>query len=123
MSTGIFVESVYQASFDGSFRFPIRIQPETLILNIGGVTNNPPTGGTVIPIHAKVSKGDREYGIRPALVRFAWNGSAPAGYDQDSILTLPLLNSTIKAATGIGVGGSYLSADIIVTDFIAEDTN
>jgi len=94
---------------------PIRIQPETLTLTIGGISNAAPAGTAVLP-SAQVSQGKRKKGLNARTVTFKFTpGSQLAGYKPESPITLPWLqnNATFNGAFA-GQTGSYQGADVVV---------
>jgi len=111
MSQGFFVVSRYEAD-DGEI-FPIRVQPETLTLVVGGVVNAPPGGAQTRNTLARVSGGRRRIGIKARSVRFEFVGEAPAGYEEGSTLTLPILTSALYNQIPTSGGtGNYLGTAI-----------
>ena len=94
---------------------PIRIQPETLTLTIGGITNSAPVGSSVLP-SAQVSQGKRKKGLNARTVTFKFTaGSQPAGYKPESPITLPWLqNNATFNGTFAGQTGSYQGQDIVI---------
>lgn len=112
MSAGGFARSRYAADSDDIH--PIRVQPETLSLTVGGVANAAPAGAVTSPISAKVSKGNRGVGLKPRTVTIVFTGTAPTGYKADSPITLPLLTEAAYDAASKGATGSYLGGAIEV---------
>lgn len=110
MSSGSFSRSRYERN-NGNIH-PIRIQPETLTLTIGSQANTAPTGAATSNISAKVTRGNRGVGLKPRTVTFAYN-TAPAGYKQDSPITVPWLRESTFDAIGRGSTGTY--NDVAVT--------
>jgi len=94
---------------------PIRIQPETLTLTIGGVTNSAPIGSAVLP-SAQVSQGKRKKGLNARSVTFKFAvDAAPVGYKPESPISLPWLqNNAAFNGTFAGQEGSYQGADIVI---------
>ena len=94
---------------------PIRIQPETLTLTIGGITNSAPVGSAVLP-SAQVSQGKRKKGLNARTVTFKFApGSELTGYKPESPITLPWLqNNAAFNGAFAGQTGSYQGADIVV---------
>jgi len=114
MSSGSFITSSYSSTALGTVH-PIRIQPETLALQIGAVSNAAATGTRVLP-SAQVSKGKRSKGLNARTVTFKFApGAAPAGYKPESPISLPWLqgNATFNSIFA-GQTGSYLTADIVM---------
>jgi len=114
MSAGVFQTALYSSNVTGSVH-PIRVQPETLSLTIGGTANAQPSGTAILP-SAQVSKGKRSIGInaRTVTIKFA-DGNEPDGYKPDSPITVPWLinndafNSSIPGVTSV----SYLGETAI----------
>ena len=94
---------------------PIRIQPETLTLNIGGVSNSAPPGSAVLP-SAQVSQGKRKKGLNARTVTFKFTeGSEPTGYKPEYPITLPWLeNNAAFNGAFAGQTGSYQGQDIVI---------
>jgi len=94
---------------------PIRIQPETLTLTIGSVSNSAPTGSAVLP-SAQVSQGKRKKGLNARTVTFKFTeGSEPTGYKPESPITLPWLeNNAAFNGAFAGQTGSYQGQDIVI---------
>lgn len=114
MSAGAFVSSRYQVETgNGGTIHPIKVQPETLVLTINSVANTAPAGATTSRLIAQTSGSRRSYGVHAAKVSFRFV-TAPAGYKQDSIITLPMLNTPIRAEAVLGAEGTYLGEDIVV---------
>ena len=113
MSAGPFVIRGYQTD-KGTDLMPIRVQPETLLLEIGGVANAPPTG-TISDAYgsARVGGGKFQNGLKARYVRIKFT-AALAGYKPDAPITLPILNPTVWAGISKGDTGTYLSTAIIV---------
>lgn len=107
MSAGTTVSSAYENNF-GAF-FPVRIQPETLTLTLGGQANDAPVGPAPPNTpSAKISGGQREAGMICRKVRFRFSGATiPPGYKVNGILTLPVLTPGAYNAWGKGSTGTY----------------
>jgi hypothetical protein len=114
MSAGSFVPTKYQASDEnGSGIYGIRVQPETLALTINSVANDPPAGAITSRVAARTSGSRRAYGVHASKVTFRFV-TAPAGYKQDSPISLPLLNVDIREQAVFGQAGVYLGVAIVV---------
>lgn len=109
MSAGPFTRSQYLAN-NGDIH-PIRIQPETLTLTVGGVANAAPGGEPSSRISAKVSGGRRQFGLTARAVSFVWNGVVPEGYKTTGTLRLPLLNPAIYNAIDDGATEGTVSVN------------
>lgn len=114
MSSGAFVSSKYQATSDnGGGIYSVRLQPETLALTLGGVTNAAPAGEVDKDTSAYVGGSTRRYGMHCAIVYLKFN-TAPTGYKQDVVIALPLLTTAIRAVVKRGVTGTYLGENVTV---------
>lgn len=115
MSAGVFQTALYSSNITGTIH-PIRIQPETLALSLGGTANAAATGTAVLP-SAQVSKGKRSIGInaRTVTVKFT-SANAPDGYKADSPITVPWLQNNaafLNAVPGV-TAVSYLGETAIL---------
>lgn len=121
MSAGEFTQSRYEANTDvGGGIYPIRVQPETLLLTLGGVANDPPAGASDQAIFARARKGTREYGVGARAVRLRFTGATPpAGYSGDEV-TVPIMTPTLFAAANPGTVGVYLEAPVVVVSRLPE---
>jgi len=115
MSAGNFVTSRYETNSPalGGIIMPIKVQPETLLLTIGGVTNDPPAGAIDFPLRVSVSAGNTQYGVRPRKATLRFTGAPPTGYSGDDV-SVPLLTPAMAAAAAPGETGTYLSAAVEV---------
>jgi len=115
MSSGAFVTSKYASTATATIH-PIRVQPETLALQLGSTANAAPSGTAVLP-SAQVSRGRRSIGInaRTVTVKFA-AGSVPSGYKAESPITLPWLqeNSAFTTAVPGTTAVTYLGQTAIL---------
>lgn len=99
----------------------ITVQPETLQLELGGVTNESVAGPSTLPVSAVVSKGRRSKGLNARLVRLAWTGAPPAGYDARGIITLPWLAKASYDSLPRRATGTYLAAAVRLVGRTGED--
>ena len=128
MSAGAFVRARYQASYGkGREIHPIRVQPETVTLDVGGVTNALPEDAISNPISALVSRGRRSRGLIVRTVTIqAPISDQPDGYLPGGLTTLPCLTETFFQACAaaddttvvnyLGVSGysvSYVSDELV----------
>lgn len=123
MSAGTFVTSRYETNSPGlaGAIMPIRVQPETILLTINGVGNDPPAGGSTLPLFVQVSASDNEYGVKPRKATLRFTSGAPTGYSGQDV-SVPLLNPAIAAAAATpGATGTYLLADVEVVSTKPED--
>lgn len=105
MSSGIFINSFYSSNKTGDIH-PIRVQPETLTLSVGGVANAAAPGPADSPISAQVSQSKRSKGLNARTVTFKFTPAAPTGYLVNSPMTLPWL-------AGVGDFDTFKSGDAI----------
>lgn len=90
MSAGKFnTDAKYQA--DGGSIHPIRVQPETVLASFDATVNSVPAAAVDSDFAAKVSRGNRGYGLKPRSVTIRWTGVVPDGYDPDGTVTFPVL--------------------------------
>ena len=112
MSAGAFSRSRYAA--DSGEIHPIRVQPETLALTLGGTANAAPAGAVTSSISAKVSGGRRNLGLKARMVSLAFTGAVPDGYEPDSVTRVPILTPALFTAIGRGTTGTYLGVGVEV---------
>lgn len=113
MSAGGFVDAVYQSTeLAGSF-MPIRVQPETLALSVGGTANAGSETAINLPLRVNVSASSREYGVKPrrVVVRFTDEANLPDGYTGED-LSVPVLTQAAYAAYTVGATGTYLTKPV-----------
>jgi hypothetical protein len=119
MYAGAFLLSRY-ASDNGQTK-PIRVQPETLSLTIGGTPNAAPappiTPGATF---TRVSGGNRRYGTKARSITCRFTGAVPDGYLASAIIRLPILQRTLWSAVSVGDTGTYLGSSIVVVGKSAE---
>ena len=107
MSSGAFVDSFYESNKLGSVH-PIRVQPETIALELGGQANAAPDGAAAVGPSAQVSKGKRSLGINARTVSIRLT-AALTGYKSGSVITLPWLDpATYDAIVPKATTGTYL---------------
>jgi len=110
MSAGAFVDSFYSSNELGTTH-PIRVQPETIALTLGGQANTAPSGVGAIGPSAQVSKGKRAIGINARTVTIELT-EALAGYQVGSTIRLPWLDdATFAALTPKVTVGTYLATE------------
>lgn len=113
MSSGIFSDSFYSSNELGSVH-PIRVQPETIAIVLGGQANDAPSGTGAIGPSAQVSRGKRSIGINARTVSIRLT-VALANYKAGSVITLPWLDdSTFAALTPKVTTGTYLATACIL---------
>jgi hypothetical protein len=117
MSSGAFEISRYQCQATAE-NHPIRIQPETLAIQLGGVANAAPAGPAQLP-SAQVSQSRRSLGINARTITFKFaEGAAPDGYKELSPITVPWLQNNAaftSAVPGVTAVTAYGQAAILVS--------
>jgi hypothetical protein len=114
MSAGAFTDAFYSSNELGSVH-PIRVQPETIALELGGQANEAPDGTAAVGPSAQVSRGKRAIGINARTVSIKLT-AALAGYKVGSVITLPWLDdSTFAALTPKVTTGTYLATACILS--------
>lgn len=121
MSAGEFVRSKYAATYDTGAIHPIRVQEETLLMALTAsttTTNAAPSGAVNNQISAIVSRSNRGLGLRPRRVTLELTGTPPATYSAGSLVTLPVLNTTLFAGLSNGTSVNYLGTtwEVVSTD-------
>ena len=107
MSAGAFQDSFYESNELGSVH-PIRVQPETIALTLGGQANVAPSGTGAIGPSAQVSRGKRSIGINARTVTIQFTATK-TGYLAGSKITLPWLDpATFSDVTPKVTTGTYL---------------
>jgi hypothetical protein len=96
MSTGAFVASKYTDSLNGNIH-PIRVQPETLTLTIGGQANAAPAGAINSALRAFSSSRRRRGAVCARKVGLVVTAGGDNEYEVGSILYVPVLQPTTLA--------------------------
>jgi len=122
MSSGAFKISKYSSTKTGLVH-PIRIQPETLDLTLGGNSNDEPSGAVSSPISAQVSQGKRSLGLNARTVTVTWAGTPPTGYAAGGSITLPWLDEANFSTLVRGTTGTYLETACRVVGTSEEKAN
>lgn len=112
MSAGAFTRTRYRA--DSGDTHPIRVQPETLTAAFGATANGAPTDAIDNPISAKVSNGNRAFGLKPRSVTIVFETNAPTGYKVGSYIRLPILQPALYTNIAAGDSVSYLGGTATV---------
>lgn len=119
MSAGAFQIVGYSA--DGGTVYPIRVQPETLALSIGGVANAATaTAITAGAPSANAGGSRRRNGVNARQVRIKFTDTPPAGYLANSTISLPVLTTTAYNAYSRGQTGTYLGSAVTCVGKTAE---
>lgn len=106
MSAGAFTRTRYLA--DNGDTHPIRVQPETVAAGYGSTTNTAPTSAIDNPISARVSGGNRAFGLKPRSVTMVFETTAPTGYKLNSYIRIPILQPTLWNTIATGDSITYL---------------
>lgn len=124
MSTGAFVESSYANGLNGDIH-PIRIQPETLTLNIGGTANAAPAGAINSELRAFSSSRRRRGAVNARKVGLLITAGGVNEYEVGSTLYVPVLQPETLAAYLLPAGqtGTYNGATVRVIGSSAERVN
>lgn len=94
MSTGAFVNSRYQNGLNGDIH-PIRVQPETLTLDIGGTVNAPPAGAINSQRRAFVGSRRRRGAVNVRKVGVIVTAAGENDYEVGSTLYIPVMVPTV----------------------------
>ena len=121
MSQGPFATSVYLS--DEGLNHPVSVQPETLQLVLGGVTNNGSGDAPDTDISAIVAGSRRRLGIFTRTVTITWDDPPPTGYQLGGTITLPWLQPTGFDSLRRGVTGTYLGVGVRVVSRRGEERN
>lgn len=124
MSAGKFVKSTYKS--EAGVYHPIRVQPETLALTLGGTANAAPAGATAATsskISAKVSGSKKAIGLHARRVRIQFSDTVadvPVGYKPGSTTTLPVLDPNLYNGLNGTESGVYLTKPVTISSLSAE---
>ena len=119
MSTGNFVNALYQNGLDGAVH-PCRVQPETLTADIGGTVNAAAAGPQSSNLRAFSSERNRRGAVNMRKIGFRITAGGDNGYLVGSVIYIPVFqpanlaamlipaNQTVSynGATGVVVGSS-----------------
>jgi hypothetical protein len=92
MSTGSFVDSIYQSNKPADNLHPIRVQPETLTLTLGGQANTAPAGPATSELRAFSSTRKRRGAVNARKVGLEITAAGPNDYLVGSTLYVPWLD-------------------------------
>lgn len=118
MSAGKFSSVKYEA--DDATVYKCRVQPETLGLSLNSTTNTAPTGAVTGKVSAKITGGNREYGVKCRAVSVRWTGTVPDGYEPTETLRLPILQKAMYDGITPGSTGTYLGSAVEVIGKLPE---
>lgn len=120
MSAGTTVVRIYEG--DSAEKHLVRQQEESSVFSIAGSPNTIPAGPATSPFWAKVSRGAKEYGLRPRKLRGRWNsGAAPAGYSDCGEFEVVVYSKSVYDAAQIGSACTYLGAAGTIIGRVPED--
>lgn len=122
MSQGNFKRSKY-VSNGGTRIYPVRIQPETEGLTIGGVANAAVVAEATEEPSAKVSGGRRGLGVNCRKVRIQFTATPPTGYAANKTLSVPILQPSVFEGISKGNSGTYLGVAVEVVGKTPEFIN
>ena len=124
MSTGAFVESRYQNGLNNEIH-AIRVQPETLELDIGGVVNAAPVGAINSDLRAFSSSRRRRGAVNARKVGLLVTDGGPNEYEEGSTLYVPVLRPATLASYLLPPNqtGTYNGATVRVIGSSAERIN
>lgn len=111
MSAGAFEDGKYGSS--NTFVYPVRVQPESKDLTLGGAANAYPAGALTANIGTlALTKSRRGFGVIPRTVTVEFT-EEPAGQVADyagigSQFTVPVFNQTVWDGYTKGQAGTYL---------------
>lgn len=112
MSTGAFVNSKYSTN-DANI-VPIKLQPETLTLTVGGVANAAPAGAVEAGWpSADVSRSKRAIGIHCRSISVKVTDPAE-GYEENGVIRVPIMTPTVwnGVAKGQAVVGAFGTGEV-----------
>ena len=127
MSAGPFTTGRYQRD-DGTIH-PIKTQPETAALELGGDANTfpaPAAGESKSDISAGISGSRRSIGLHARLVRVKFgstDGAAPDGYQLGGAISLPVFQKALWDSISKGDSGNYLGKVVTVVGKSPEVAN
>lgn len=116
MSTGSFVDSIYQSNRPTDNLHPIRVQPETLTLTLGGQANTAPAGPTDSELRAFSASRKRKGAVNARKVGIEVTAAGPNDYLVGSQLYVPWLDpdTFYDIILGDNVTGTYNGATVKV---------
>lgn len=112
MSAGTFDVVSYEAN-SGKF-FAIKVQPETLAANIGGVNAGAGTAADPTLGSVRVTGSPRAIGIKARSVRVRFTATPPSGYAENQSFTVPILTPARWNTISKGSTGTYLGVAVVV---------
>lgn len=105
---GQFTNAKYEAS-EGTFIFPIKVQPETIAFEAGGQVNSLPAGDVTANLpSATVSKSRRSIGVHPRTVSVKVTSTGvTANNAVGTVIQIPIFSKSAYAAYKKGDTGTY----------------
>jgi len=120
MSAGEFLIGRYESSELGAI-MPVRAQPETVGLFIGGTANAFSAGTVNLGLFAQVGKNRGAYGVGCRKVTVRWVGGAPEGYKAGESLSIPVFSQAAYNSYTPGSVGQYLGSQVVVVSRTPEN--
>lgn len=120
MSAGEFEVARYAS--DSGELYNVRVQPETLLLNVGGVNASAGATATAEP-SAQVGASRRSLGVHCRGVRVRFTAGAPTGYAAGTTFFLPVMTTAVFNAINKFDTGSYLGGTVEVVSKVPERIN
>ena len=111
MSSGTFSSSKYETDAGAIHR--IRVQPETLLANVGGA-NSAPAGAIDTPGTVRVGGGNRQFGVKARSITVRWSTTPPTGYAENQYVRIPVLTKARYDGINAGDTGTYLGSAVTV---------
>lgn len=125
MSTGAFVESVYESGKPAPNLHPIRVQPETLTLTIDGTANSAGGAEATSELRAFSSSRNRRGAVNARKVGLEITAGGDAGYEVGSTIYVPVMTAATLSAYLFPAGktGTYNGASVRVIGSSPERIN
>ena len=107
MSRGTRTSATYESNV--GYFYPMKVQPETFTLTLGGQANLSATGTIVNGTpSANASSTRREKGVNCRQVRFRFaSGATPSGYAVNGILSVPVFQASVFNSYTENQTGTY----------------
>lgn len=121
-SQGPFDVAIYEGDV-GTFKYPIKVQPETVGLTLGGTANSSATGDATEGLpSAKVSGSRRAIGVHPRTVTIKVTATGvTTGNPKGTILQIPVLTKAAYASYTKGKTGLYQDDTVVVVNKTKEN--
>lgn len=125
MSTGAFVEAVYESGKPVPNLHPIRVQPETLTLTIDGAANSTAAADPTSELRAFSSSRNRRGAVNARKVGLEITASGDNGYEVGSVVYVPVMTAATLSDYLFPAGktGTYNGASVRVIGSSPERIN